>query len=98
MTELKPENLNEVSGGTSPILPGKDKNGFTTLDQVPGQNGTAEATDLPEVIAYCRTCGSLMNYLGQTREGGGNTGEFKCSNPLCIEFDKIKFNDDVTFL
>jgi hypothetical protein len=47
------------------------------------------------VIAYCKKCGKILDYLGQDRVQGGNTGKFKCMNRKCIYFDQLKYNDEV---
>ena len=93
--ELKLDALEGVTGGTSPILPG---NGMASLGGVSDlmENDTDDSGSM--VIAYCRACGKQLAYLGSKRIEGGVTGKFKCLDPACAEFDKIKYNDAVSII
>ena len=82
--ELNLDDLENISGGM----------GDAGRGTASASNGTDENHD---VIAFCKQCGKLLNYLGQKRIGGGNTGIYKCTNPLCSQFDKEKNNLEVKF-
>lgn len=69
------------------------------LEKVTGGVGIAN-----EVVAYCKTCGKKLKYLGQTRIDGSNTGQFQCENTNyngtgknCPDFHVIKSNLEVNF-
>ena len=92
--ELKLDELNSVSGGTSPMLPVSEQPANRPYDLGADIQG-AQAEQLPQIFAYCKLCGAQVTYLGQTRIGGGNTGEYKCMNPACANYNQIIYNDGV---
>ena len=96
--ELNIDNLNGVSGGTSPLFPEQEKQAVNRPYDLSTQMPAVSATPLPEIFANCKLCGNQVMYLGQIREGGGNTGEYKCTNPMCDNFEKILYNDGVDIL
>ncbi len=57
-----------------------------------------------DVVAFCKTCGQKLKYLGQTHIEGGNTGQYECENTNyngtgknCPEYHVIKDNNEVSF-
>lgn len=69
------------------------------LEKVSGGVGTDN-----DVVAYCKTCGKKVTYLGQTRIDGSNTGQFQCDNTNyngtgknCPAYHVLKDNLGVNF-
>lgn len=97
MNELNIDDLEVVTGGVSPIIPTK-MFGSHLLRQMK-QAITPETVSSDETVttvtAFCKACGKPVIYLGNKRVEGGNTAEYKCTDPTCSEFDKIKYSDEV---
>ena len=93
--ELDLDALEGVTGGTSPLFPGR---GMASLggnsDLIENDTGDSGAM----AIAYCRACGKQLVYLGSERIEIGVTGKFKCLDSTCAEFGKIKYNTDVNIV
>ena len=95
--ELDIGDLENVSGGVSPAVPKITiNNQLLSHINVSLENGYySDKEQVTEIYAFCKACGKKVAYIGQTRIEGGNTGQFKCTNPGCTEFNKIKYNDEV---
>ena len=90
--ELNLDDLEGVAGGISPI--GLNlKVGPQKVFQETAH--TISAAETSGVAARCKSCGQIMEYLGQERVDGGNTGKFKCKNKDCLGFGILKYNDEV---
>ena len=95
INEIRPDNLDQVNGGTSPLFPEAGHPASDRPFDLHGDVTGMQTESLPQMFAYCKLCGSQVIYLGQTRIGGGNTGEYKCTNAACGNFNKIIYNDGV---
>lgn len=94
MNEINLNELNAVNGGLAAVRASIDLPTGRPYDLGTGVPG-AEAETVPQVFAYCKLCGAQVLYLGQTRVYGCNTGEYKCTNPVCGNCNKILYNDGV---
>jgi hypothetical protein len=82
-------------GNMSNEIDSKELN-LDALDQVVGGVAVGGVTvGGDDVKAYCTGCGMVLEYQGQDRIEGGNTGKFVCKNPACKEYNVIKYNDGV---
>ena len=52
-----------------------------TMEQVTG--GASALNPAESKVPCCALCNQPVNYLGQVRVEGGNTGSYKCANPGC---------------
>ena len=95
--ELDLGDLESVTGGVSPAVPKITiNNQFLSHINVSLENmPVSDDGKVTEMYAFCKVCGKKVAYIGQTRIEGGNTGQFKCTNTGCTEFNKIKYNDEV---
>ena len=94
--ELNIGDLESVTGGVSPSVPKITiNNQVLSQINVSLENGLFSDEQVTEMHAFCKACGKKVAYIGQTRIEGGNTGQFKCTNSGCTEFNKIKYNDEV---
>lgn len=59
------------------------------------KSGVPDKND--NVTAYCRQCGKKLQYHGQAKIEGGNTGVFSCTNRNCSQYTKKKYNTQVDF-
>lgn len=91
--EINLDELNMVNGGLAAVQSVEMPTGrpYDLGTGIPG----AEPETVPQVFAYCKLCGAQVLYLGQTRVYGCNTGEYKCTNPVCGNCNKILYNDGV---
>ena len=95
--ELILDDLDVVIGGVAPSTP-KITIGNQMLSHINKslELGIASGEgSVTETIAFCRACGRKVDYFGQVRVEGGNTSQYKCTNPTCSEFGKIKYNGEV---
>ena len=94
-TELNPDVLDKVTGGTVPVTPDRKDSVLRKLNHALISNELSGVEVTSSVAAFCLSCGRTLSYLGQDRVEGGLTDQFKCTNPACPEYNRIKCNDEV---
>ena len=94
-TELNPDVLEGVTGGTSPVKPVRNNSILSKVNLAITANELTGVEVTTPVAAYCLSCGRAVSYMGQDRVEGGLTGQYKCTNPSCPEYNKIKCSDEV---
>lgn len=89
MSEISLDDLNAVTGGTSPLLPESDPASANRPFDLGTDASGFKAEPVPAAFAYCKLCGAQVTNLGQTRIDGGNTVGYKCMNPVCGNYNQI---------